>query len=247
MSKSQTKSSLESGSGADSKCHIEYWLSNECHYHICVGGTSVRDDISRLEKGVQIVLGTHGRVHDMLNQSALRTKNIKTVILNEADSLLSHDFETQINGIFTKISESIQVILLMSFTSSDILKVATKHTTNPVKICMKEKELTFNVHQFYVADEHNKDKSHTLCDLIDNITMSNSIIFCNSRRTVIWLAEKMGERDFKVSFINITKHLTVLLACLTYVGGFFRKDVVISFVTDNDRRTLRDIEEHYNI
>ncbi|CAF4158394.1 unnamed protein product, partial [Adineta steineri] len=80
--------------------------------HACMGGTSIRDDMKRLEGGVQIVVGTPGRVYDMLNRSALRSKSIKMFVLDEADEMLSRGFKEQIYDVFTTMPQNIQVILL---------------------------------------------------------------------------------------------------------------------------------------
>ncbi|CAF4415534.1 unnamed protein product, partial [Adineta steineri] len=76
--------------------------------YACVGGTKVQDDMKRLESGVQIVVGTPGRVHDMLSRSILRRKNIKMLVLDEADEMLKEGFKEQIYNIFVMMPEDIQ-------------------------------------------------------------------------------------------------------------------------------------------
>jgi translation initiation factor 4A len=79
--------------------------------HACIGGTNVREGMSKLEQGVQIVVGTPGRVSDMITRKALNTKNIKLFVLDEADEMLSRGFKEQIHEVFTKMPYNIQVSL----------------------------------------------------------------------------------------------------------------------------------------
>jgi len=122
--------------------------------HACIGGTNVRDDIKRLEAGVQIVVGTPGRVYDMLNRSALRSKTIKMFVLDEADEMLSRGFKEQIYDVFTTMPQNIQVILLSATMPSEVLEVTTKFMNDPIKILVKKEELTLEgIRQFYVTVE----------------------------------------------------------------------------------------------
>ena len=122
--------------------------------HACIGGTNVRDDIKRLETGVQIVVGTPGRVYDMLNRSALRSKTIKMFVLDEADEMLSRGFKEQIYDVFTTMPQNIQVILLSATMPNDVLDVTSKFMNDPIKILVKKEELTLEgIRQFYVTVE----------------------------------------------------------------------------------------------
>jgi translation initiation factor 4A len=260
--------------------------------HACIGGTNVRDDMKRLETGVQIVVGTPGRVYDMLSRSALHSKNIKMFVLDEADEMLSRGFKEQIYDVFTTMPQNIQVILLSATMPNDVLEVTTKFMNDPIKILVKKEELTLEgIRQFYVTVEREEWKLDTLCDLYETLTITQAVIFCNTRRKVDWLTEKMRGRDFTVSAMHgdmeqkerdvimkefrtgssrvlittdlLARGIDVQQVSLVinydlpnnrenYIhrigrgGRFGRKGVAINFVTDDDRRTLRDIEQFYN-
>lgn len=77
--------------------------------HACIGGTNVRDDIRKLENGVHVVVGTPGRVFDMINRRALITKSIKIFVLDEADEMLSRGFKEQIYDVFKTLPQEVQV------------------------------------------------------------------------------------------------------------------------------------------
>ncbi|KAI6805208.1 ATP-dependent RNA helicase, partial [Hortaea werneckii] len=86
------------------------FMNIECH--ACIGGTSVRDDMKALQDGPQVVVGTPGRVHDMIQRRMLKTDSMKMFILDEADEMLSRGFTEQIYDIFQFLPQSTQVVLL---------------------------------------------------------------------------------------------------------------------------------------
>lgn len=79
----------------------------ECH--ACIGGTNVREDMRKLDQGVHIVVGTPGRVYDMISRRALRASSIKLFVLDEADEMLSRGFKEQIHDVFKLLPHEVQV------------------------------------------------------------------------------------------------------------------------------------------
>lgn len=77
--------------------------------HACIGGTNVREDLRKLEIGVHVVVGTPGRVFDMISRRALRTNSIKIFVLDEADEMLSRGFKDQIHDVFKTLPSEVQV------------------------------------------------------------------------------------------------------------------------------------------
>jgi translation initiation factor 4A len=174
------------------------YMNIECH--ACVGGTNVREDMAKLQEGVQVVVGTPGRVFDMINRRALRTDNIKIFCLDEADEMLSRGFKDQIYEVFQLLPQDTQVVLLSATMPADVLEVTKKFMRDPVRILVKRDELTLEgIKQFYIAVEKEEWKLDTLCDLYETVTITQAVIFCNTRRKVDWLTEKMHSREFTVS------------------------------------------------
>lgn len=174
------------------------YMNIECH--ACVGGTNVREDMAKLQEGVQVVVGTPGRVYDMINRRALRTDNIKIFCLDEADEMLSRGFKDQIYELFQLLPQDTQVVLLSATMPADVLEVTKKFMRDPVRILVKRDELTLEgIKQFYIAVEKEEWKLDTLCDLYETVTITQAVIFCNTRRKVDWLTEKMHSREFTVS------------------------------------------------
>jgi len=266
------------------------YMGAQCH--ACIGGTSVREDMRKLDVGQHIVVGTPGRVFDMISRKVLRPNDIKQFVLDEADEMLSRGFKDQIYDVFRHLNQEIQVILLSATMPAEVLEVTKRFMREPVRILVKKEELTLEgIRQFYIAVEREEWKLDTLCDLYETLTITQAVIFCNTRRKVDWLTEKMHQRDFTVSAMHgdmdqkerdvimrefrsgssrvlittdlLARGIDVQQVSLVinydlptnrenYIhrigrgGRFGRKGVAINFVTDEDKRSLMDIEKFYN-
>jgi translation initiation factor 4A len=173
-------------------------MNIECH--ACVGGTNVRDEKSKLQEGIHVVVGTHGRVFDMINRRALRTDTVKIFYLEGADEMVSRSFKNQTYEIFQFLPQGTQVVLLSATTPTDLPEVTEKLMREPVRILVKGDELTLaGIKQFYIAVEMELKKFDTLCGLHETVTTTQTVIFCNTRRKVDWLTAKMRAREFTVS------------------------------------------------
>ncbi|XP_057537384.1 eukaryotic initiation factor 4A-3 [Amaranthus tricolor] len=171
--------------------------------HACIGGKSVGEDIRKLEYGVHVVSGTPGRVCDMIKRRTLRTRNIKLLILDESDEMLSRGFKDQIYDVYRYLPPELQVVLISATLPNEILEITNKFMTDPVKILVKRDELTLEgIKQFFVAVEQEDWKFDTLCDLYDTLTITQAVIFCNTKRKVDWLTEKMRNNNFTVSSMH---------------------------------------------
>jgi len=175
----------------------------EVQCHACIGGTNVRDDLRKLEQGVHVVVGTPGRVFDMINRRALRTDKIRIFVLDEADEMLSRGFKDQIYDVFKNLPPQVQVNLLSATMPDEVMEVTNQFMRDPIMILVKKEELTLEgIKQFYVQVEREDWKLETLCDLYDTLSVTQAVIFCNTRRKVDWLTEKMQQRDFTVSAMH---------------------------------------------
>jgi len=171
--------------------------------HVCVGGTSVREDMSCLRKGAHLVVGTPGRVFDMIRRNAIRCEHIHTFVLDEADEMLSRGFRDQIYDIFQQMPPTMQVCLFSATMPQEVLEVSKKFMRKPVRILVKRAAVTLDgIKQFYIGVEKEDWKLETLCDLYDTLSIAQAIIYCNTRRKVDWLTDKMQSRDFTVSAMH---------------------------------------------
>jgi len=177
------------------------YMHAQCH--ACIGGTNVREDMRRLESGCHVVVGTPGRVYDMINRRSLKPENIKLFVLDEADEMLSRGFKDQIYEVFRYLPSNVQVGLFSATMPNDVLELTQKFMRDPIRILVKRDELTLEgIRQFYVSVEQEGFKLDTLCDLYETVTITQAIIYCNARRKVDWLTEQMRSRDFTVSAMH---------------------------------------------
>lgn len=266
------------------------YMNIDCH--ACIGGTNVREDMAKLQDGCQVVVGTPGRVYDMINRRAFKTDNLKMFCLDEADEMLSRGFKDQMYEVFQLLPQDTQVNLLSATMPTDVLEVTKKFMRDPVRILVKRDELTLEgIKQFYIGVDKEEWKLDTLCDLYETVTITQAVIFCNTRRKVDWLTDKLHAREFTVSAMHgdmeqgqrevimrefrsgssrvlittdlLARGIDVQQVSLVinydlpsnrenYIhrigrgGRFGRKGVAINFVTSDDLRMLRDIEQFYS-
>jgi len=177
------------------------FMNVQCH--CCIGGKSVGEDIRRLDYGVQVVSGTPGRVFDMIRRRNLRTQSLQMLVIDEADEMLNKGFKDQIYDIYRYLPPSTQVLLISATMPQEVLDMTRKFMNDPVKVLVKRDELTLEgIKQFFIAVEKEEWKFDTLCDLYDTLTVTQAVIFCNTKRKVDWLTAKMREANFTVSSMH---------------------------------------------
>jgi len=177
------------------------YINVQCH--ACIGGKSIGDDIRKLDSGVHVVSGTPGRVFDMMNRRNLRTRGIRMLVLDEADEMLSLGFKEQIHDIYRCLPTETQVVVVSATLPHEVLEMTTKFMVKPVRVLVKRDELTLDgIKQFFVAVEREEWKFDTLCDLYDTLTITQAVIFCNTKRRVDELTVKMREHNFTVSSMH---------------------------------------------
>ena len=180
---------------------IGQYLKINCH--ACIGGTVVREDIRVLERGVHVVVGTPGRVFDMISRNHLSTSHLKIFVLDEADEMLSRGFKDQIQEIFRHLPGNVQCCLFSATMPPDILKLTSDFMRDPIRILVKKDELTLEgIAQYYIPIEKEDWKFATLADLYENLDIAQAIIYANTRKKVELLTKQMTEKDFVVSFMH---------------------------------------------
>lgn len=169
------------------------------HCHACIGGKSVGDDIRQLEKGQQIISATPGRVLDMIRRRALNTRHVKMLILDEADELLGKESKEKIYDIYKFLPTGTQVVVVSATLPREVLVLTKKFMSDPVKILVKQDQISLEgIKQYYVQVEKEEWKFDTLCDLYDSMTITQAVIFCNTKKKVDWLAESLRKSNFTV-------------------------------------------------
>ena len=150
-----------------------------------IGGTNVtmcKDDLSKYP---HVIVGTPGRVLDMISRKYLYTSELKTLIFDEADEILSYGFKDCIYEIVQQIPKNTQICLFSATIPDEIIELTTKFMKDPEKVLVKKEELTLEgIQQFYVNVKHSDWKYDIIVDLYDIINVGQCIIYINSKNRI---------------------------------------------------------------
>jgi len=169
-----------------------------------VGGDSVRENVSALDQGAQFVVGTPGRIFDLINRNALDRSQIRVLIMDEADQMLQELFFEQVMCILDKGFPAQTRVALFSATMPESVRtVASKILNDPVRILIPPSAVALNgIEQYYIDVEREDFKFECIADLYKNLNIAQAVIFCNTRKTAEKLTEKMTAHGFPVSCVH---------------------------------------------
>lgn len=172
----------------------------------CYGGTSGKEVgqlTKKLRDGQHVVVGTPGRVIDMIKHGHLSTDHLSLLIIDEADEMMAQGLNQQLETIYRRITPAIQVIFVSATLPKACLELAAKFQTDPVKILVRSEHLSVKtLTQFYIDVVNEENKFSALSDIYANNTVHQTIIFANTRQKVDWLAGKMRSDGFTVSSVH---------------------------------------------
>ena len=172
-----------------------------------IGGTNISECISELKENPKILIGTPGRVLDMINRKHINPNDLQILVFDEADEILSYGFKDTIYNIVKNISKECQICLFSATLPNDILELTDKFMNNPIKILVKNEELTLEgIQQFYVMVKDNNWKYDIITDLYDVINISQCIIYFNNKTKINEIYHKLINDNFPVSFISSDKN-----------------------------------------
>ena len=168
------------------------------------GGTSIREDILRLQNPVHVIVATPGRILDLAEKEVVDLSTVKIAVLDEVDKLLSTHFMPVTQQIFDFLSEDTQVLLFSAtYPKESTLKFQKKYVPDPQYVnTMTENEVTLKgVTQYYAYIEE-KEKLHCLYTLFSKLQINQCIIFCHSVKRVELLAKKISQLGFSCFYIH---------------------------------------------
>jgi translation initiation factor 4A len=168
------------------------------------GGNQLRSDISALKAGAQFIVGTPGRIYDLIRRGDLAVDNIRYVILDEADQMLEDLFAEQIKAILdNKFPTNTHLALFSATMPQNVLEVAENYLNNPVRILLPPDEVTLDgIKQFYVTLNREEWKLPALLDLYQQIAVNQALIYVNKRQKAEWLAKQLAAQGFTLEFIH---------------------------------------------
>jgi superfamily II DNA/RNA helicase len=273
---------------------------------LCIGGGTDKMTIIEKKRYLQqekkmiqtshIIVGTLGKTFEMLNNGTINSKDIKFVVIDEADKFIEDERGDDKFGQLIKIlpgSPKCQIVLSSATFSEEVMNIVDKILQKPIKIMMKDTEINVtSIKQYQVDVKEDYIKPETLDEIYQSISIEQAVIFVNTVERAIKLRDYMEGLNHKVSLIHgkmkeserreisqkfATGHTKVLIATDLYARGidvqqvnivinydfprdhesylhrvgragrFGRNGFAISFVTDNDKKLLKEISEMYEI
>ncbi|KAJ7550169.1 hypothetical protein O6H91_07G086300 [Diphasiastrum complanatum] len=168
---------------------------------VTTGGTSLRDDIMRLYQPVHLLISTPGRVLDLANKGVCNLKNCTMLVMDEADKLLSPEFQPLVEQLISYLPRNRQILLFSATFPVTVKSFKDKFLRKPYIINLMDELTLKGITQYYAFVEE-RQKVHCLNTLFSKLQINQSIIFCNSVNRVELLAKKITELGYSCFYIH---------------------------------------------
>jgi ATP-dependent RNA helicase DeaD len=166
------------------------------------GGESINKQIHSLASGVQIVVGTPGRLIDLMERRVLNLGSVRVVVLDEADRMLDMGFIEDIEFILSKTPRDRQTSLFSATIDESVMRISNKYMKNPQKILVSKDEIALTqMKQFYIQVNQG-GKLNALCDILQDDRVEKAIIFCRTRHETSRLADQLYKRGFRTQVLH---------------------------------------------
>lgn len=168
------------------------------------GGNHLRNDINALNAGAQFIVGTPGRIFDLIRRGDLSVDHMKYVILDEADQMLEDLFAEQIKAILdNKFPHTTRLALFSATMPPNVIEASKNYLNDPVSILLPPDEVTLaGIQQYYVSLDRDDWKLPVLLDLYQQITVNQALIYVNKRQKAEWLAKQLAAQGFTLEYIH---------------------------------------------
>jgi translation initiation factor 4A len=168
-----------------------------------VGRRNIEDNISALHEGQQFVVGTPRRVLELIQLDAIKIDSTKLLVLDDADEMLARDFSEHILATHQHMPDATQGVVLSATMPQEVLDIATKVLRNPLHIIVSKCGRPLHrAKQVYISLEKEDQKLDVLSHLNDIFSVTQAVIFCNTRRTLEWLASEFASRSITTSAMH---------------------------------------------
>ena len=183
------------------------------------GGESVQKQTLALQKGVHIVVGTPGRVIDLMERGTLNLSHVRILVLDEADRMLDMGFIEDIDYILRRVPTNRQTSLFSATIDNTVMSVCNRYMRNPEQILVSKDEIALTqINQYYVV-VNPANKFETLCNLLEENHIGRAIIFCRTRDDTSRVADKLRERRYDAKAL----HAGYTQAQRDFVTNMFRQ------------------------
>jgi ATP-dependent RNA helicase DeaD len=166
------------------------------------GGEPIQRQIRALAGGIHIVVGTPGRIIDLLKRRLLDLSSVKNVVLDEADRMLDMGFIEDIEYILTRTPTNRQTSLFSATIDQTVMNVCNRYMKNPEKILVSKDEIALTQMKQYYMVVNNYRKYGALCDVLRENHVGRAIIFCKTRRGTSALSEKLRRKGYNVQALH---------------------------------------------
>jgi ATP-dependent RNA helicase DeaD len=166
------------------------------------GGESIQRQIRALTHGVHIVVGTPGRLIDLLKRGALNLHSVRTVVLDEADRMLDMGFIEDIEYILARTPRDRQTALFSATIDETVMRVCDRYMRNPEKILVSKDEIALTQMKQYYMLVNPHGKFEKLCDILQENHVGRAIIFCKTRRGTSAITDKLRRRGYNAQALH---------------------------------------------
>ncbi|MHA1241158.1 MAG: DEAD/DEAH box helicase [Promethearchaeota archaeon] len=171
------------------------------------GGVSINNQITKLERGINIIVGTPGRIIDLYKRRKLRLNDIRFVVLDESDRMLDMGFAPDVKYILDQIHTNYQFMLFSATFDNRIRELVKKYSKNKFEFLdLSRDHLTVgNTRQFYYMIDNYSDKFKTFIKVIRREKPKHLLVFVNTKKTAAWLTNRLKSRDnfnYRVELIS---------------------------------------------
>lgn len=185
------------------KVCIEISKYSSFRFALLIGGHTLQEDIKQLKSSPHMIIGSIGRVLDMLRRKLIHPRFIKLLILDEADELLSSGFIDALYDIFRYLKEDIQIGMFTATLPEYVENITNRFMRNPIRLLLKSSELSLEgIKQYKIVLENDRQKYETIKDIFNSISVTQSIIYCNTIQRVEYIAKQMKNDYFSVIDIH---------------------------------------------
>jgi translation initiation factor 4A len=184
---------------------------------LAVGKTPVQSNLTALDRGVHFVVGTPGRVYDLIKRRALQTSHIKNILVDEADQMLEKRFREQLQCILELgFPETARCALFSATMNEEVVEFAESILQDPVRILIPPEQVNLSGLRQYKVELAREDwKFDTLLDLYKNMNITQALIYCNRKQKAEWLAEKMTAAGYPITCIHGDLEISERMARMT--------------------------------
>lgn len=174
------------------------------HTILCVGGSSLDENRREFDvKKPKIIIGTPGRLFDVMSRSFFNPDTVSILVMDEADELLSDGFVNQIRDILKKFMSTCQLCLFSATMSDEVRRITEKFMVNPTRLLMRDDEVSLEgIRQFYILVDSEEKRYETFKDLFDSLTISQTMVYVNSKKAADYLQDRMLNENYSVSTIH---------------------------------------------